>query len=134
MTHVTCRLTAKNRDQLRNPTLGNQVWATFFTQGLRRVPIVRPVRVCRSRTATTWTCSCCRSSSSSARCWACRGSSQRPSRPSRTSARWSASPTSRSPARSRRSSASGQQSISQSVNRSRFFYSGLSNLNHCEVH
>ena len=23
MTHVTCRLTAKNRDQLRNPTLGN---------------------------------------------------------------------------------------------------------------
>jgi len=29
MTHVTCRLTAKSRDQLRNPTLGNQVWATF---------------------------------------------------------------------------------------------------------
>jgi len=29
MTHVTCRLTAKNRDQLRNPTLGNGVWATF---------------------------------------------------------------------------------------------------------
>jgi len=29
MTHVTCRLTAKNRDQLRNPTLGSQVWATF---------------------------------------------------------------------------------------------------------
>jgi len=29
--HVTCRLTAKNRDQLRNPTLGNRVWATFFT-------------------------------------------------------------------------------------------------------
>ena len=29
MIHVTCRLTAKNRDQLRNPTLGNQVWATF---------------------------------------------------------------------------------------------------------
>jgi len=29
MTHVTCRLTAKNRDQLRNPMLGNQVWATF---------------------------------------------------------------------------------------------------------
>jgi len=28
MTYVTCRLTAKNRDQLRNPTLGNQVWAT----------------------------------------------------------------------------------------------------------
>ena len=32
--HVTCRLTAKNRDQRRNPTLGNRVWAisTFFYQ------------------------------------------------------------------------------------------------------
>ena len=29
MTHVTCRLTAKNRDQLRNPTFGKWVWATF---------------------------------------------------------------------------------------------------------
>jgi len=29
MTRTTCRLTAKNRDQLQNPTLGNQVWATF---------------------------------------------------------------------------------------------------------
>jgi len=30
MTHVTCKLTAKNRDQLRNPhTLGNRVWASF---------------------------------------------------------------------------------------------------------
>jgi len=29
MTHVAGRLTAKNRDQLRNPTLGNRVWATF---------------------------------------------------------------------------------------------------------
>ena len=29
MTHVTCRLTAKNGDQLRNPTLSNRVWATF---------------------------------------------------------------------------------------------------------
>ena len=29
MTHVTCRLTAKNRDQPRNPTLGNGAWATF---------------------------------------------------------------------------------------------------------
>jgi len=29
MTHVICRLTAKNRDQLRNPTLGNRSWATF---------------------------------------------------------------------------------------------------------
>ena len=29
MIYVTCRQTAKNRDQLRNPTLGNRVWATF---------------------------------------------------------------------------------------------------------
>ena len=29
MTHVTCRLTAKNRDQLRKPTLGNRAWAAF---------------------------------------------------------------------------------------------------------
>ena len=32
MTYVTCRLTAKNRDQLRNPTLGNRVWATFLVR------------------------------------------------------------------------------------------------------
>ena len=33
--HVTCRLTANNRDQLRDPTLGNRVWATFiFTQAV----------------------------------------------------------------------------------------------------
>jgi len=29
MTQVTCRLTAKNRDQLQNPTLSNRVRATF---------------------------------------------------------------------------------------------------------
>ena len=29
MIRVTGRLTAKNRDQLRNSTLGNRVWATF---------------------------------------------------------------------------------------------------------
>jgi len=29
MTYVTYRLTAKNRDQLRNPTLGNRAWAAF---------------------------------------------------------------------------------------------------------
>ena len=29
MPHVTCRLTAKNRDQLRNTMLGNRVRATF---------------------------------------------------------------------------------------------------------
>ena len=31
MTHVTCRLTDKNRDQFWNRTLGNRVWATFFS-------------------------------------------------------------------------------------------------------
>jgi len=31
VTHVTCRLTAKNRDRLRNPTLGDRVWASLFT-------------------------------------------------------------------------------------------------------
>ena len=37
MTHVTCRLAAKYRDQLRTPTLGNRVWATFaFTLGVWR--------------------------------------------------------------------------------------------------
>ena len=30
MTHVTCRLTAKNRYWLRNPTLGNRVWGCLF--------------------------------------------------------------------------------------------------------
>ena len=29
MTHVACRLSAMNPDQLQNPTLGNRVWATF---------------------------------------------------------------------------------------------------------
>jgi len=29
MTYVTCRLTAKNRDQLRIHTLGSQLWAAF---------------------------------------------------------------------------------------------------------
>jgi len=38
MTHVTCRLTVKNRDQLRNPALGNRVRATFtFTYSLALV-------------------------------------------------------------------------------------------------
>ena len=28
--NVTCKLTAKNQDQLWNPTLSSQVWATFY--------------------------------------------------------------------------------------------------------
>jgi len=44
MTHVTCRLTAKNRDQLRNPTFGNRIWATFtlFTRNSVKIA-TRPV-------------------------------------------------------------------------------------------
>ena len=41
---ATCRLTAKNRDQLRDPTLGNRVWATFtlFTVWDRRKEAYTP--------------------------------------------------------------------------------------------
>jgi len=39
MTHVTCRLTAKNRDQLRNHTPGNRVWTTFFICWLQSATI-----------------------------------------------------------------------------------------------
>ena len=48
MTHVTCRLTATNLDQLRNPTLGNRVLATFSFLVYDRIyktvrrPSVRP--------------------------------------------------------------------------------------------
>jgi len=42
MTHVTCRLAARNLDQLRNRTLGSRVWATFYsslhTLAVRRRP------------------------------------------------------------------------------------------------
>jgi len=46
MTHATCRLTAKNRDQLRNPTHGNRVWATFtFTFKQLAYNVYRPNRL-----------------------------------------------------------------------------------------
>jgi len=46
MTHITCRLTVKNRDQLRNPTLGNRVWAafTFYLYGFRYACVSMPWR------------------------------------------------------------------------------------------
>ena len=47
MTHVTCRLTAKNRDPLRNPTLGNRVLAPFLSR-----PTIGPLCVC------VWTITC----------------------------------------------------------------------------
>ena len=46
MTHVTCRLTAKNRDQLRNLTLGNRVWATFLHVNLVYLNINLDFLVC----------------------------------------------------------------------------------------
>jgi len=42
MCHVTCRLTAKNRDQLRNRTLGNRVWATFWSQKISGEAVLHP--------------------------------------------------------------------------------------------
>ena len=50
------QLTAKNRDQLRNPALGNRVWATFFYPlvtnctlvGLGLYPLVRSDPIGRS--------------------------------------------------------------------------------------
>jgi len=41
MTHITCRLTAKKRDQLRNPTLGNRVWATFTFDNYNDTSVTR---------------------------------------------------------------------------------------------
>ena len=35
MTHITCRLTANNQDQLRNPMLGNRLWSTVTFLMLR---------------------------------------------------------------------------------------------------
>ena len=52
MTHVTCKLTAKNRDQLRNSTLGNRVSAAFSFFYLC------PAQFCRAgQLATADTCS-----------------------------------------------------------------------------
>jgi len=43
MTYVTCRLTAKNRDQVLNPALGSRVWANLFTPRIDVCcPSVRP--------------------------------------------------------------------------------------------
>ena len=52
MTHVTCRLTAKNRDQLRNPTLGSRAWATFFSIEQLRRSVYCTVLLAASRAKT----------------------------------------------------------------------------------
>ena len=58
VSHVTCRLTAKNRDQLRNPTLDNRVWATFTVFLLQQLVIPwRPdAALCRSIHAASLGC------------------------------------------------------------------------------
>jgi len=60
MTHVACRLTAKNRDQHRNPTLGNRVWATIeksvyemILNILNLEPCTLPVIAAVNRTEST---------------------------------------------------------------------------------
>jgi len=59
MTHVTRRLSAKNRDQLRNPTLCNRVWATYTFFNLQEAAMgedVACVECCRqSRDLLQWT-------------------------------------------------------------------------------
>ena len=45
MIHITCRLTAKNRDKLRNHTLSNRVWATFFTYLILSISAVVAYRI-----------------------------------------------------------------------------------------
>jgi len=56
MTHLTCRLTAKNRDQLRDPTLGNRVWATFtfFNDRPTDWPTNRPTNQPMSKKWPKW--------------------------------------------------------------------------------
>ena len=58
MTHVTCRLTAKNQNQLRNCTLGNRVWATFTDVWpvLCRRPYVRQPSLKTPRRTKTTSC------------------------------------------------------------------------------
>jgi len=54
MTHVTCRLTAKHRDQVRNLMLDNWAWATFtftFYLGLVISTLFIRFSVCFSHTA-----------------------------------------------------------------------------------
>jgi len=55
MTHVTCRLTAKNWDQLWNPTLGNRTF-TFYQLTARHTSAKRSsVRFRLVRTSSTGT-------------------------------------------------------------------------------
>jgi len=44
MTYVTCSLTDKHRDQLRNPMPGNGVWATFTFNNNKLMHLYSPVK------------------------------------------------------------------------------------------
>ena len=69
MTHVTCRLTAKTRDQLRNPTFSNEVQATFLTDYYARTLILSSS--CREYFSIIIASSSLRADSSSHACRAC---------------------------------------------------------------
>jgi len=57
MTHVTCQLTAKNRDQLGNPTLDNRVWATFtFSTTQRKAWIEKLIQIDHLRSLCVCQC------------------------------------------------------------------------------
>ena len=57
MTHITCRLTAKKRDQLRNPTLCNRVWATFnFLMCIQSSEIKKHYKTAQMPRQTTHCC------------------------------------------------------------------------------
>ena len=49
MTHVACRLTAKNRDQPWNPTLANRVWATFLVRVKILLNCITQLQCCRRK-------------------------------------------------------------------------------------
>ena len=71
MTHVTCRLTAKTRDQLRNPTLGNRVWTTFtFLRAFSCRPYVPQVLWASTRQPESPVPSQCKSRAHSVWMWA----------------------------------------------------------------
>jgi len=48
MIHISCRLTAKNRDQLRNPMLINQVWAIVLVVQVKQPARCVSVRLSRN--------------------------------------------------------------------------------------
>ena len=56
MTHVTCRLTTKNRDQLRNHTFGNRVLATFTFFYFWLLTLSQKKTICNPLAHPTWKC------------------------------------------------------------------------------